>query len=182
MITACRPASSNDPDVIAGQGTIGFELDQQLEPGPLTVVCGVGGGGLAAGLGLWAAIRPDVRVVGAEAAASTAVSSTIRERGDVVVEVGETLADGLAGNLETGAVTPGLIERYVDDLVTVTEAEIRAGLRYLVAERGYAAEGSGAVAVAAVLAGKISSRGRIVVIVSGRNIALPALSAALSAP
>jgi threonine dehydratase len=81
-----------------------------------------------------------------------------------------------AGNIEPGAVTPGLIERYVHDLVTVSEAEIRHRLRYLAAERGYATEGAGAVAVAAVLTGKVSPHGRTVVIVSGPNVALPTLA------
>jgi threonine dehydratase len=168
----------NDPDVIAGQGTIGFELDQQLD-GDLTVVCSIGGGGLAAGLGLWASTRPGTRIVGVEAQASTAVSATVRAGHDLHVEVGDTLADGMAGNIEPGCVTPALIAAHVDDLVTVTEEEIRAGMRYLAAERGYVSEGAGAVATAAVLAGKVAARGRVVAIVSGRNITLPVLAAVL---
>lgn len=168
----------NDPHVIAGQGTIGHELDTQVA-GPLTVVCSVGGGGLAAGLGLWASGRPDVRVVGVEAAASTALSQAVDAGRQVPVAIGPTLADGLAGNIEPGSVTVGLVARHVDRLVTVTEPEIHAALRYLAAERGYIAEAAGAVAVAAVLAGKVPAHGRTVAVVSGRNITLPALSAAL---
>lgn len=168
----------NDPHVIAGQGTIGLELDDQLE-GDLTVVCGIGGGGLAAGLGLWASARPGRRIVGVEAEVSTAVSAAVGAGGQVTVDIGETLADGTAGNIEPGAVTPGLIERYVDQLVTVSEEEIRAAIRYLIRERGLIAEGSGAVAVAALLAGKVTSRGRAVAVVSGRNIALPTLASVL---
>ncbi|GAA0726756.1 threonine/serine dehydratase [Dactylosporangium roseum] len=169
----------NDPHVIAGQSTIGTELDGQVT-GPLTLVCGVGGGGLAAGLGLWAAGRNDVRVVGVEAAASTAVSAAVAVGQQVPVEVEATLADGMAGNIEPGCVTVDLIARHVDALVTVTEAEIRDGIRYLAAERGYVAEGAGAAAVAAVLAGKVTAQGRIVAVVSGRNIALPALATVLT--
>ncbi|MFI2433022.1 threonine/serine dehydratase [Streptomyces sp. NPDC018693] len=168
----------NDPQVIAGQGTIGHELETQVE-GPLTVVCGVGGGGLAAGLGLWASERPDVRIVGVEAAASTALSRAVAAGRQVPVAIGPTLADGLAGNIEPGSVTVGLVARHVDRLVTVTEAEIRAALRHLSAERGYVAEAAGAVAVAALLAGKVPAHGRTVAVVSGRNITLPALSAVL---
>ncbi|WP_413810633.1 pyridoxal-phosphate dependent enzyme [Streptomyces sp. OE57] len=168
----------NDPHVIAGQATIGLELDNQLDE-ELTVVCGVGGGGLASGLGLWASTRPGARIVGVEAEASTAVSAAVRAGGQVTVDIGESLADGMAGNIEPGAVTPQLIERYVDDLVTVSEPEIRTAIRHLVTERGYVAEGAGAVAVAALLAGKVSVRGRAVAVVSGRNITLPALTAAL---
>ncbi|MET9800366.1 pyridoxal-phosphate dependent enzyme [Streptomyces sp. NPDC006368] len=169
----------NDPEVIAGQGTIGYELDRQLE-GDLTVVCGVGGGGLAAGLGLWASTRPGVRIVGVESEVSTAVSAAVHAGGDVTVDIGETLADGLAGNVEPGSVTLGLIGRHVHQLVTVSESEIRTALRHLAAERGYVAEGAGAAAVAALLAGKVEPHGRAVAVVSGRNIALPALASVLA--
>ena len=101
-------------------------------------------------------------------------------QGAVVVDVGDTLADGMAGNIEPGCVTPGVIARHVAGLVTVSEDEIRAGLRYLAAERGYVAEGAGAVAVAALLAGKVEVRGRAVAVVSGRNISLPTLAAAIT--
>lgn len=171
----------NDPHVIAGQATIGPELDAQVE-GSMTVVCGVGGGGLAAGLGLWAANRPHVRVVGVEAAASTAVSAAVAAGRRIPVEVGATLADGLAGNIEPGSLTIDLITRHVDDMITVTEAEIRTALRYLAAHRGYVAEGSGAVPVAALLAGKVPAHGRMVAVVSGRNIGLSALAAVLAPP
>jgi threonine dehydratase len=169
----------NDAAVIAGQGTIGLELDDQLT-GPLTVVCGVGGGGLASGLGLWASGRPDVRVVGVEAEASTAVSAALAAGHQVPVSVGDTLADGMAGNIEPGSVTVDLVARYVDELVTVSEAEIRSAIRYLAGERGYVAEGAGAVPVAALRAGKVAVHGRPVAVVSGRNIALPTLAAVLA--
>lgn len=168
----------NDAYVIAGQSTVGFELDAQVA-GPLTVVCGVGGGGLAAGLGLWASTRPDVRVVGVEAAASTAISAAVAAGHQVPVSVGATLADGLAGNIEPGSVTVDVIGQFVSELLTVTEDELAAGLRYLLFQRGYVAEGAGAAAVAAVLAGKVTAHGRTVAVVSGRNITPAALSAAL---
>jgi threonine dehydratase len=171
----------NDPHVIAGQATIGPELDVQVD-GSMTVVCGVGGGGLAAGLGLWAATRPHVRVVGVEAAVSTAVSTAVTAGRRIPVEVGTTLADGLAGNIEHGSLTIDLITRHIDAMVTVTEAEIRTALRYLAAHRGYVAEGSGAVPVAALLAGKVPAHGRMVAVVSGRNIGLSTLAAVLAPP
>ncbi|MFJ3231091.1 threonine/serine dehydratase [Streptomyces sp. NPDC086787] len=174
-------SSYNDPHVIAGQGTMGFELDNQLggRGNGLTVVCAIGGGGLAAGLGLWASARPGVRVVGVETEVSTAVSAAISAGRQVTVEVGESIADGMAGNIEAGAVTPGLIGRYVDDLVTVSEAEIRGAVRHLALERGFVAEGAGAAAAAALLAGKVRTRGLAVAVVSGRNITGPTLTAAL---
>jgi threonine dehydratase len=169
----------NDPDVIAGQGTIGHELATQTD-GPLTVVCAVGGGGLAAGLALWASTRADVRVVGVEAAVSTALSASVRAGGDVEVEVGDSIADGILGNLERGSVTVGIIAEHVDSLVTVTEDELRTAIRYLVAQRGVVAEGAGAAAVAALLAGKVEVTGQAVAVVSGRNIALPTLAKILA--
>ncbi|AXB44637.1 threonine ammonia-lyase [Amycolatopsis albispora] len=164
----------NDPAVIAGQGTIGFELREQV-PGPLTVVCAVGGGGLAAGLGLWASRHEDIRVIGVEAAESTAVSAAVRAGRVVDVPIGETIADGVAGGVEPGSVTIGLIATHVHELLTVTETEIRAAMRYLLTERGVVAEGAGALPVAALLAGKGKTHGTTVAVVSGRNITLPAL-------
>ncbi|MET0133888.1 MAG: pyridoxal-phosphate dependent enzyme, partial [Kibdelosporangium sp.] len=165
----------NDPDVIAGQATIGFELEQQA-PGPITVVCGVGGGGLASGLGLWASRYRDARIIGVEAAVSTAVSSAIEAGHDVQVPVGDSIADGITGNIERGTVTVGLIEQHVHQLVTVTEQEIHDAVRYLATRRGIIAEGAGAAPVAAILNNRIDGRGQPIAVVSGRNIALPTLA------
>ncbi|UOZ06980.1 threonine/serine dehydratase [Amycolatopsis sp. WQ 127309] len=171
---ACYVSTYNDPYVIAGQATIGFELDDQL-PGDVTVLCGVGGGGLAAGLGLWRSRRPGARIVAVEPERSTAMSAAVRAGTQVDVEVGETLADGIAGNIEPGSVTIDLVREHVDGFVTVSEDEIRAAIRYLALERGVTAEGSGAVGVAALLAGKVPTRGTPVAVVTGRNIARSAL-------
>jgi len=171
----------NDPDVIAGQATIGWELGEQLG-GPLTVVCGIGGGGMASGLGLWASTREDVRIVGVEAAVSTAVSAAVAVGHQVTVDVGDTIADGMAGNIERGSVTVELVSRYVDELLTVTDDQIRGAVRYLALERGVVAEGSGAAPVAAILAGLVPVRGRVVAVVSGRNIAAPLLAEVLTEP
>lgn len=168
----------NDPYVIAGQGSIGIELDGQLA-GPLTVVCGVGGGGLASGLGLWAAMRPDVRVVGVEAEASRALSTATRAGRQVTVRVGDSLADGMVGNIEPGSVTVGLVAKYVSELVAVSEEEIRDAIRYLALERGVIAEGAGAAPVAAVLAGRVPDGSGTVAVVSGRNIGLDLLTSVL---
>jgi threonine dehydratase len=163
----------NDPRVIAGQATIGAELADQA-PGPLTVVCGVGGGGMASGIGLWASTRPDTRVVGVEVEASMAVSAAVAAGRVVQVEIGDTVADGMGGNIEPGSVTVPMVSRYVERLVSVTEAETRAALRYLVHDRGVVAEGSGAAPVAAVLMGKVPDDRPVVAVVSGRNLT-PAL-------
>ncbi|TDD73239.1 pyridoxal-phosphate dependent enzyme [Actinomadura darangshiensis] len=167
----------NDPAVIAGQGTIGSELDRQAE-GPLTVIAPVGGGGLLAGLCLWARARGDVRVVGVESAVSRGVSASVAAGRVVEVEVGESFADGLLGNLEPGCVTPEVIGRTAE-LTSVTDDQIRTALRRLFHEHGLVAEGSGAAGVAALLAGKVEVTGRPVVIVSGRNITVPTFTDAI---
>ena len=160
----------NDPHVIAGQATIGKELDDQVA-GPLTVVVPVGGGGLAGGLSLWARERGDVRIVGVESSVSRAVSTAVAAGRITEVKVGDSIADGILGNVEAGCVTPGLIGAGPVALTSVTDAEIHAALRWLFTEHGLVAEGSGACGVAAVLAGKVEISGRLVVVLSGRNIA-----------
>ena len=168
----------NDPDVIAGGGTLALELPE----GPLTIVCPVGGGGLCAGVALWASGLADVRVVGVEAEASRAVSVAVAAGRVAPVEVGPTLADGLAGNLEPGSVTVELVRAHVAELVAVTEAEIEEAIRLLVSEHGVVAEGAGAVATAALLAGKVAVAGRPVALVTGRNMDTAVLGRILSPP
>lgn len=163
-------SSYNDREVIAGGGTIALELARQIE-GPLTIVCPVGGGGLCAGVSLAAAGRPETRVIGVEAAASVAVSAALAAGAVVPIAIGETLADGLAGNLEPGSVTIELIRCHTESVLSVSEGEIRAAIRFLVNEHGVVAEGAGAVAAAAVLAGRVEVSGTVVALVTGRNIA-----------
>ena len=158
----------NDPAVIAGQATIGRELDSQVM-GELTVVAPAGGGGLLAGLGLWAQSRAGVHIAGVESTESRGLSSAVTTGHIMSVPVGETIADGLAGNLEPGSVTPGLVTGA--QLVAVDEDELRAAIRWLFAHHGLVAEGSGAAGVAAVLGRKVEISGELVVIVTGRNIA-----------
>jgi threonine dehydratase len=168
----------NDPDVIAGAATIGRELESQVD-GPCTVIVPVGGGGLVAGLGLWGSGRADVRVVGVEATHNPVVSAAVRAGGVVDVELRDTIADGIAGGIEPGSVTVPIVADTVDELVSVSEDEIRAAIRYLALARGVVAEGAGAAATGAVLAGKIDLRGTPIAIVSGRNIAAELLAGVL---
>ncbi len=171
----------NDGHVIAGNGSVCSEIRRDLA-GPLTVVVPVGGGGLISGVSLWAAGQSDVRVVGVEAEASPAVSTAAAAGRIVEVPIGPTLADGLAGNLEPGSITPAIVAKHTQALVTVSEAEIRHAIRYLAAQHGLVIEGSGAVGVAALLSGKVDIVGRPVVIVTGRNIALAELARVLTEP
>jgi threonine dehydratase len=172
----------NDPHVIAGQRTLAVELGEQLS-GPLTVAVPVGGGGLVSGVGLWAADRDDVRVVGVEVAASRAVSAAVAAGRVVDAELWPTLADGMAGGLEPGSVTVDIAARHVDAFVAVDEVELRVAMRALAFEAGLIAEGAGAAATAAVLAGRVADDrpgARVVAVVSGRNVTRDALLDVLS--
>lgn len=160
----------NDGQVIAGQGTIGLEIiaDLPLARG-LTLVVPVGGGGMLAGIG--AAIeqypvRP--RLVGVNAEAS-AFMCVLYQRGDQEgVPDLPTLADGLSGAVEAGSLTIPLVRKYADDMVTVSEDEIGRAVAFAWQKYHQKVEGSGAVGLAAVLAGKVKSPA--VVVVSGGNI------------
>jgi threonine dehydratase len=158
----------NDPNVIAGQATIGLELDSRFS-GELTVVAPVGGGGLLSGLALWARSRSGVHLAGVESSESRGVSAAVAAGRIVRVHVGETIADGLAANLEPGSVTPGLLAEA--QLVDVDDEELANAMRWLFSRHGLVAEGSGAAAVAAVLGRKIDVTGELVVVVTGRNVA-----------
>ena len=143
------------------------------------MLCPVGGGGVIAGLCLWAREQPRVRLVGVEAAASRAMSSAVQAGRIVPVPVGETIADGLAGNIEPGSITFTLAKDRVDEFVAVSDDEIREAIRFLASEHGLVAEGAGATALAAVLAQKVQIDTPAVVVVTGRNIALPLLASIL---
>lgn len=170
---------SNDPDVISGQATVGVELLDELS-GSFTVVCSVGGGGLASGLGLVASRAPRMTVIGVESAASRAVSAAVKAGKVVPVRVGPTLADGIAGNLEPGSITVDMIRDHVADLVAVTDEEIIAAIRYLAREHGLIAEGAGAAPLAAIMAGRVPASGTTVAVIGGRNIDLADLARVLA--
>ena len=160
-----------DPAVIAGAGTIGLELLEDL-PALSTVIVPVGGGGLVSGIALvMKAIRPDVRVVGAEAARNPALSVAVGEGRITPIEVGNTVADGLSGNLVPGSITFELVRDLVDELTLVPESGIVAAMRQLLEHDRLIVEGAGAVAVAAAAA-RAEADGVVAAIVSGANIDL----------
>lgn len=167
----------DDPAVIAGQGTVGLELLEQC-PEMDVVVVGLGGGGLISGIA--AAVksaRPEVRVVGVEAATLPAAGKA-REAGERVrIPPAETIADGIAVRI-VGERTYPLIERYVDDLVTASEAEIASAVLLLLEREKTLAEGAAATPLAAVLSGRIADlEGKnVVMVISGGNIDVNLLS------
>jgi threonine dehydratase len=167
----------NDADVIAGAGTIAFEL-LDAQPALDLLVTPVGGGGLASGVGIaLKAVAPHVAIVGVEAAASTPFATGVARGGITRIDVAPSLADGLTGNLEPGSITFDLVRRHIDRLVAVSEADLAGAIRGLAAEEQLIAEGAGAAATAAVLAGGVIAPGqRAVVLLTGGSIDLSLLA------
>jgi threonine dehydratase len=171
----------NHPDVIAGQGTLGAEILEQL-PSAEVLVVSVGGGGLISGIGLWAkAINPNIRIVGVQAESSAAMLASLQAGQIVQAPDLPTIADGLAGNLEPGSLTFPLVQRYVDLMIAVSEPQILAAMRWLLNEHHLVVEGSAAVVVAAMLNGLIAGLAgrRVVALICGRNIATETFLAAM---
>jgi threonine dehydratase len=146
-----------DPRVIAGQGTIGLELADQV-PGVETVVVPIGGGGLASGIALaLRAVKPGLRIVGVQAEGTLPTGS------------GYTIADGIAVK-KPGELTMSILERVLDDIVAVGDEEISDAIVVLLERTKLVVEGAGAVSVAALLAGKVGGAGPVVPVLSGGNI------------
>lgn len=137
----------DDEDVIAGQGTMGLEILEQV-PDVSVVVVPVGGGGMISGIACAIKeIKPDVRIIGVEADAAASAKAS-RDAGEVVkIAASDTLADGIATK-RIGEITYPLIERYVDELVSVGEEEIAAAILLLIEREKTVAEGAGAVGLA----------------------------------
>ena len=166
----------NDEDVIAGQGTIGLELLEQL-PDLDTVIVPVGGGGLVSGIAYTLkTLNPKVKVYGVEAAGAASMKTAI-ENGNLDGLKGvSTFADGIAVK-KAGELTYELCKKYVDDIVTVSDDEISAAILALMEKHKLVTEGAGAVAVAAAMFGKIDLKGKkTVCLLSGGNIDVTILS------
>ncbi len=146
-----------DPRVIAGQGTIGLELADQV-PNIETAIIPIGGGGLASGIALaLRAAKPGVRIVGVQAEGTLPGGS------------GYTIADGIAVK-KPGDLTMSILDRVLDDLVSVSDEEISEAIVVLLERTKLVVEGAGAVGVAALLAGKVGGTGCAVPVLSGGNI------------
>jgi threonine dehydratase len=171
----------NHPAVIAGGGTIGVEILEDLPDVDLVAVP-VGGGGLVSGIATFLkAAAPQARVVGVEVEGNLVFRTALALGRVVHVPVGPTIADGLSGNLEPGSVTWEIVRARVDEMTWAAEREVRGAIRELAAHEHLVAEGAGAVAVAALLAGRIAAPGRrIVAVISGGNIDLETLRGALA--
>ena len=161
----------DDERVIAGQGTLGLEIVEDV-PAVATVLIQLSGGGLAAGVALAVkALRPSVRVIGISMARGAAMKACLDAGRPVEVEEVATLADSLGGGIGLGnRLTFGMCRDLLDDVVLLSEEEIAEGVRHVYAQEREVVEGAGAVGVAALLAGKVRSDGPVVAVLSGRNI------------
>ena len=168
----------NDPDVIAGQATVGLEMLDQI-PDLARVIVAVGGGGLVSGVAaVVKAANPECRVIGASPLNSAVMIESISAGRILDLSTSPTLSDGTAGGIELDAITFPLCRDLVDDWVSVTESEIAGSLRRYVAERHQIIEGSAAVALAAEE--HIGSNGRPIagptaIVLCGANIAMTTL-------
>ncbi len=161
----------DDPWVIAGQGTIGLELVDQVEELDAVVVP-VGGGGLVAGIGLAVkAARPTARVIGVQSEQLAGMRAALEAGRPVTLEPAQTLADGIAVK-RVGELTLELARRVVDEVVTVSDEEIASAILYLLEREKTVAEGAGAVAVAALMHHRLAGLPgrRVAAVVSGGNI------------
>lgn len=158
----------DDPEVIAGQGTIGLEILEEIEPE--VVVAPIGGGGLVAGLATAIKGRnPRIKVIGIQAAGAPAMYLSKRAGSwQETIQV-DTIADGIAVK-KPGQLTFQIINDLVDEIVTVTDEEIAQAILMLLERGKTIVEGAGAVGVAALLAGKLPFSGRTVIVLSGGNI------------
>ena len=158
----------DDAAIIAGQGTIGLELLEQA-PDADVIVVPLGGGGLLSGIAVAVkALRPDIRVIGVQAAGCAAWTPSLAAGRPVVIERGTTIADGIAVQ-RPGDITFPLVQQFVDEVVEVTEDEICRAVVVLLERSKLMVEGAGAAGLAAVLAGKVKAR-EAVCVLSGGNL------------
>lgn len=170
----------DDEDVIAGQGTIGLEVLQQL-PEADAVFVPVGGGGLASGVAFAVkSLRPQCKVYGVQAAGAPSMAKALEDKKIETLSGVSTFADGIAVKCP-GKLTYDLCGKYLDGVVTVTDDEIATAILALIEQHKMIAEGAGAVSVAAAMFNKADVKGKkTVCIVSGGNIDVTILSRVIS--
>lgn len=159
------------PDIVAGQGTVGLEVLEQC-PEVGTILVGVGGGGLVAGIALAVkAVRPDVRVIGVQAAGAAAYPRSLAAGRPVAVDSPVTMADGIKVG-RPGDVPFGIVSQWVDEVRTVTEDELSSALLLCLERAKLVVEPAGASPVAALLSdpGAFAAHGPVVAVLSGGNV------------
>jgi len=166
----------NDPAVIAGQGTIGLELLDEF-PALDTVIVPLSGGGLLGGVA--SALKsadPGIHVVGVSMERGPAMVESLRAGRVVEIEEEPTLADALAGNIHPCDYTFPLVQKTIDETVLVSEEEIASAMNFALEEHHLVVEGGGAVALAALISGKVKHLGKhVAVVVSGGNVDMSVL-------
>ena len=165
----------DDPMVIAGQGTIGLEIMDDL-PDVDTIVVPIGGGGLASGVA--AAVKmlhPNVKVIGVQASGAAGMKASFDAGHVVALEHAKTIADGIAVK-RPGELTYELCSKYVDEIVTVDDDEIAQAILFLMERGKMVAEGAGAVPVAAIMNKKFDVSGKVAAVISGGNIDVTMIS------
>lgn len=159
----------DDPYVIAGQGTIGMEIIEDLENVDMVIVP-IGGGGIASGIAKAVkTLKPSVKMVGVEAENAASMLEAVKQGCPCTIKTTPTIADGIAV-ARAGQLTCEMIKDYVDEIVTVSEDDIARAILFLMEKSKVVAEGAGATPVAALLAGKIQEKGQnICCVISGGN-------------
>lgn len=170
----------NDPEVIAGQGTIGLELAQQLAPIDVVFVA-VGGGGLIAGIAAYLkAVSPHTRIVGCWPEGARAMYESLRAGRIIELSEAPTISESTAGGVEPSSITFPLCRQLIDEYVLVSEGEIGAALRLMAEQERWMIEGAAGVALAALLKERQRYAGQnVVVVLCGRNITLAKWRAAI---
>jgi threonine dehydratase len=171
----------NDPQVIAGQGTLGVELERQL-PQLDVVFVSVGGGGLISGMGSYLkSVSKTARIVGCWPENSRVMYECMKAGRVIEFPEKETLSDSTAGGVEAGAITLDLCRSLIDDCVLVSESEILAAMKLILEKERWAVEGAAALAVAAYLQqAKHYAGKKVAILLCGRNIPLKKLREAIS--
>ena len=160
----------DDENVIAGQGTIGIEILEEM-PDVDAVVCAIGGGGLISGVACAIkSLNPNIKIYGVQAEGAPSMYKSVKEGKAVHLDKVSTIADGIQVK-EPGENTFELVKKYVDEIVTVTDDEISSAILKLIETQKMIAEGAGAAPVAAVMFNKLPIKGKkVVCVVSGGNI------------
>jgi len=160
----------DDEEVIAGQGTIGLEILEEV-PEVETIIVPIGGGGLISGIStIVKKKKPRVKIIGVQTAHAPSAFAALKRGKIVEVKIRPTLADGIALR-KVGEIPYSIIRKQVDEVVTVREEEIASAILVLMERKRVVAEGAGATPLAALLSGRIKTRGRrVVLVISGGNI------------